>query len=85
MNVTRTNDGQSLINSLKSGRSLVIALMGPGVFTTWGHYIVLTGVNDQGQVSVADPGSRERTNKKWFSFNTILEQKQASQFIVVTK
>ncbi len=85
MNVTRTNDGQSLINSLKSGKSLVIALMGPGIFTTWGHYIVLTGVNDQGQVSVADPGSRERTNKKWFSFNTILEQKQASQFIVVTR
>ena len=85
LNVSRSNKGQQIINSLKSGNSLVIALMGPGTFTSGGHYIVLTGVSSDGKVSVADPGSRQRTKQKWFSFNTILEQKQASAFIVVTR
>lgn len=85
LKVSRVNNGQQILNALGSGKSLVIALMGPGTFTSGGHYIVLTGTNSKGQVSVADPGSRERTKKKWFSFNTILEQKQPSAFIVVTK
>ena len=48
------------------------------------HYIVLTGVNSNRQVSVADPGSRANTEKKWFSFNTVIEERKA-QYIIVTR
>ena len=74
--VTQTGKNQEVINALSSNNSLVIVLMGPGTFTSGGHYIVLTGANSSGQVSVADPASRKRTDQKWFSFNTIVEQRQ---------
>ena len=76
INVVETSNNQEVINALASKNSLVIVLMGPGTFTTGGHYIVLTGVDSNGNVSVADPGSRKRTEKKWYSFNTIVEQRK---------
>lgn len=76
LKVTLTSKDQEVINFLNSGKSLVIVLMGPGTFTTGGHYIVLTGSNTSGQVSVSDPGSRKRTQQKWFSFNTVVEQRK---------
>jgi hypothetical protein len=75
---------QEVINELGTGRALVIALMGPGTFTSGGHYIVLTGVNTSGQVSVADPASRARTNTKWFSFNLVTSQRKAA-FLIAYK
>lgn len=42
----------------------VICIMGPGVFTTTGHFIVLTGYED-GKFRVNDPNSRERSQKLW--------------------
>ena len=36
--------------------------MGPGTFTKGGHYIVLRGLDANGNVIVADPASRERSN-----------------------
>lgn len=71
-----TSDDQKVIQALGTNNALVIAHMGPGVFTSGGHYIVLTGVNNNGQVSVADPASRERTQQKWFNFNIIISQKR---------
>ena len=56
---------------LKSG-ALVIAVMGPGDFTTSGHFIVITGCAD-GQVSVNDPNSRIRSEKTW-EFAAIKDQ-----------
>ncbi len=49
--------------SLQEGKP-VICIMGPGDFTTVGHYIVLTGYED-GYVTVNDSNSVERSNKKW--------------------
>ncbi len=72
-------------NALASGNSLVVALMGPGVFTSGGHYIVLTGTRSDGMVSVADPASRKRTQQKWFSFNLVVSQAKGSGFLIVTK
>ena len=81
-----SNSDQEVINALGSGNSLVIVLMGPGTFTTGGHFIVLTGVNSSGQVSVADPASRDRTNTKWFSFNTIVEQRKTyANYTIVSR
>lgn len=52
--------------------SPIICIMGPGDFTTAGHYIVLTGYED-GYVSVNDPNSLERSNKLW-KFSEIQDQ-----------
>lgn len=85
LNVKMTDNDQEVIDALGTNKALVIALVKKGTFTTGkGHYIVLTGVNSNGQVSVADPGSRENTEKKWFAFNSIIEERKA-QYIIVTK
>lgn len=41
----------------------VIASMGPGVFTKGGHFIVLTGVDSDGQVLINDPNPNTGINK----------------------
>lgn len=43
----------------------IICVMGPGDFTTSGHFIVLTGVEDEGQVKLCDPNSRINSEKIW--------------------
>ena len=75
---------QEAVDALSSGNALVIALMGPGTFTRGGHFIVLTGVRSDGYVSVADPASRKRTETKWFSFNTVVEETK-SKFLIITR
>ena len=43
----------------------VICIMGPGDFTSSGHFIVLTGLNDDGTVRVNDSNSRINSKKSW--------------------
>lgn len=43
---------------------LIVAHMGPGVFTEIGHYIVITGYQD-GKFTVNDPNSRSNSAKLW--------------------
>ncbi len=47
-------------DELKQG-NLIIASMGPGIFTISGHIIVIRGKTDQGKILVADPNSRKFT------------------------
>jgi hypothetical protein len=47
--------------------------MGPGDFTTTGHFIVLTGVNADGSITVNDPNSRENSRTDW-DLQTIMSQ-----------
>ena len=42
----------------------IICIMGPGDFTTSGHFILLTGVKD-GMVTINDPNSPTRTETLW--------------------
>ncbi len=42
----------------------IICVMGPGDFTTTGHYIVLTGV-EEGLLQVNDPNSLARSGQLW--------------------
>lgn len=83
--VPKNGDISKITNALASGNSLVIALMGPSTFTSGGHYIVLTGTRSDGYVSVADPASRERTNKKWYTMNLVVEEAKPSGFLIITK
>lgn len=43
----------------------VICSVGPGDFTTTGHFIVLAGVAEDGGVIVRDPNSAERSARTW--------------------
>ena len=43
----------------------IIVVLGPGDFTSEGHFIVLTGIDANNQVTVRDPNSVERTNQTW--------------------
>ena len=43
----------------------MVALMGPGHFTSGGHFILLHGLTLGGEVLVADPYSREKSLMTW--------------------
>ena len=52
-----------VVQSLKQGK-LVVVICAPNTISgSSGHYIVLTGVDAQGYITIADPGSRSRTGK----------------------
>ncbi len=51
-------------DALLAGRP-VICSVGPGDFTTTGHFIVLTGLTEDGEVVVHDPNSAERSSHPW--------------------
>lgn len=67
-------DRDSILYELLAGNP-IICIVGPGDFTTEGHFIVLTGVDEQGMVTVHDPNSRENSDKKW-DIETIMSQTQ---------
>ena len=50
--------------ALLAGRP-VICSVGPGDFTTTGHFIVLSGLTEDGEVVVHDPNSAERSSHPW--------------------
>lgn len=52
-----------MVNALEAGEPIILAL-GPGDFTSSGHYIVLTGIED-GCFRVNDPNSRINSEKLW--------------------
>ena len=54
--------------------------MCPGHFTSGGHFIVLTGTNSQGEVTVADPASRDRSTN--WNFNIVAEENCGAYWIV---
>ena len=62
---------QYMVNALKEGKAIVCA-MGPGDFTTNGHYIVRTGYDDEG-FTVNDPNSPVRSGQHW-SYSTLEHQ-----------
>ena len=64
-------------SALKKGHP-VVSLMGPGYFTKKGHFIVLVAVDDNDQVTVADVGSRERTQYKYPLKEVVAQTKSAS-------
>lgn len=59
-----TFDEKHIRSELQQGKP-IICVVGPGDFTTTGHYIVLCGINDEGMVTVHDPNSRERSERTW--------------------
>lgn len=68
-----------IISALKAGNP-IIALMGPGTFTSGGHYIVLSGikvVDGTTYIRVNDPNSSSRTNS-YYTLSLIWSEKRTS-------
>ena len=57
-------DVNSILFELQNGNP-IICVMGAGDFTTTGHFIVLTGVDEEGNVIVRDPNSKINSNRTW--------------------
>lgn len=57
-------DEKHIEDELASGRP-IICIMGPGDFTSSGHFIVLVGVDENGQIIVNDPNSIINSKKSW--------------------
>lgn len=53
-----------ILNILRKGQP-IIASMGPGTFTTDGHFIVLTGIDSENNIIVNDSDSRKRSRQTW--------------------
>ena len=62
---------QEIIDSVTDGKP-VILIMGPGVFTSIGHFIVVYGYED-GKFLINDPNSKIRTAKAW-SYSEFYDQ-----------
>lgn len=61
-----------VIDALRNG-SPVIAFMKTGMFTgSYGHFIVLTGIDENNRVSINDPGDASKESTAW-DIDTILD------------
>lgn len=69
-------DYEKIKVALKNG-NFVIGLMGPGYFTNGGHFITLVEIDQDDQVTVADVGSRRRSQFKYALKDVIGESKAA--------
>lgn len=57
-------DTSSLLLALQEGKPVIMRMM-PGHFTQVGHFIVITGVDENGMLIVNDPNSISRSNERW--------------------
>lgn len=66
---------EAIVQALTSGKPVILS-MGPGTFTQSGHFIVLTGINEAGMVTVNDPNDNSRKNHagREFSISQILSE-----------
>lgn len=56
-------DRNLIMSNLEEGNP-IICVMGPGDFTSNGHFIVMAGCKD-GKIQINDPNSRERSERLW--------------------
>ncbi len=55
---------ERILENLADGRPMICS-MKPGDFTYTGHFIVLTGMDEEGLITVNDPNSRRNSEKHW--------------------
>lgn len=61
------------IKSVLESGSPIICVVGPGDFTSTGHFIVLCGVTSEGEIEVRDPNSKSNSGQTW-SLETLMSQ-----------
>lgn len=57
----QTNNMQEAVDALSKGYPVVVLEQGPSLFSANGHYILLTGLKDDGSVVIANPGKCEQS------------------------
>lgn len=57
-------DREEILQALEAGEVLICS-MRPGDFTDSGHFIVLCGIDEQGDIMIRDPNSRINSEKTW--------------------
>lgn len=57
-------DAGALERELTLGHPIICSVR-PGDFTTTGHFIVLVGVTETGELEIRDPNSPQRTSQTW--------------------
>lgn len=75
--ISKNRDTADKIREALSEGKLIVAIMGPGHFTSGGHFIVLSGLTDDGKIIVADCASRQRTDQTW-DIDTIINEAKGS-------
>ncbi|WP_051205667.1 C39 family peptidase [Butyrivibrio sp. FC2001] len=65
LTVSEGNISAEYIRDNLSDNTPMICSMKPGNFTYTGHFIVLTGIDEKGLVTVNDPNSPKNSSKKW--------------------
>lgn len=65
-------DRESILDELHQGHP-IICIMGPGDFTTSGHFIVLVNASEDGMIEIRDPNSKRNSRKAW-DIDVIMEQ-----------
>ena len=60
----RLNSQKALLKALSNGHP-VIASMSAGDFTKSGHFILMTGLSDSGEICINDPNSPANSRKTW--------------------
>ena len=65
---------KALKNALQSNQAVIVNF-GPGYFTQYGHYVVISGMTQDGQLIMNDPYSEERSNQTW-DISQIVEEAQ---------
>jgi hypothetical protein len=60
MSVLSINSSDAALKIVRDG-GVVLASMGPGIFTAGGHYIVIYGIDSSGKYLIADSGPRNIT------------------------
>lgn len=71
----RDRTPENVVRLIDSGHILV-ALMGEGIFTDNGHFILLTEVLDDGKIRIADPNNFDNCTKEWSLSELIPELKK---------
>lgn len=77
------NQGK-MIEALANGNP-VIASMGKGTFTKGGHFIVLTGITENGKIKVNDPNDSASKNHKGKEFEVSLIMRESKNMWVFSK
>ena len=72
---------KELRQALKKGHP-AIACMGPGTFTTSGHYILIYGIDPDDQLKVIDPNSKKKS-KRAYPLQTIFDEISGSQAFLI--
>lgn len=54
----------SILSTLEAGNPIIVTV-GPGTFTSTGHFLVLTGLTSNGKIKINDPNSKYNSSKSW--------------------